>query len=1049
MAIDIRGNVFCDRGPVIRGGFSDDHIQGTGLVKTKGEIVLNGLILLHPGDSIKIGYEKQGRVNRIPRALRVLSSFADPFRRETTVSVGCKLTMLENFRESRKTDVAEVVDYLEVDCKTVNDIPLNIPLSHIVGQCLLSLGLSTTGVGVSGSLAIDSFDFGSGYVNILSDILQSNSLVGYLNENETLVVSSLYSAGSSPVLDEDDIIDVSPIRSGEIPANTVLVNYSYNRFTPPKQEEEEEESQDDDKRKKRDWELEETQGELQYVIVNYNETESQHVFSYYPFSSTRTTYDSLDRPLTKISTEKIIAAQLNSQYVTEVLDETGGFGRGADLVEHKTEITYGYLYSAKELVPPITEAENRNPCFANINNGLVRRNPDGSTTTYSPITKFYTPERDDQPSFTQSIAYESEIAIMGGINLPSYVYKFFNANGAAVTEILHPGTVVAPTSITIENFDVRDSFGNPKNDLENGVTFVETTFIESAYRRIQFQQGLAKMAEDVGDVVQAYNMYSAAQQLVNHGSGTRTTYSREYGTLNKRPNAQKRAKERYAKDPRESFSDLAFITGGAGSAITTAYGLPIAPDDEIRVNPSYRGIGTGDTHYLVAASSAPELARSFGRTQQRLTYGHRMGFSVQTVPDKLPPYPAMGISLRLGGIVATYIANAQSWSFDSNGIVASADFLYLGGVGATTSAYVTPSPWAPVQDGITALPIAPTVTTNSTPTAANSISTPAGFDANAPGSIFSTLPTNTAPVHAKTITITAVVPPYQEVAIHTLYVRTNLDVTRTLIFVPLADRAILLRTRPGATAEQFQYPTRTTELRLSTNALVSQIYYEVRDALLRTRVSYAVDRTDTFGFAQGNALPVLGSGLTTGTPAGWTQIYSGNVDDTPLEVALPFAFPFNGTSYNSFWLSPNGYITFGSGSSLYPGSPTSPALPKILINSADDSMQKVLTRSTTNTFRVRVDGNTDSGGGGNTANARVFEVAFFRPSFTDGYPVFEVRLGVSPTNTGLLNVYSASAVLSTSATPLPAPDKSWVFAGDSTTGTAWFIAAAVNCTPVE
>jgi hypothetical protein len=172
------------------------------------------------------------------------------------------------------------------------------------------------------------------------------------------------------------------------------------------------------------------------------------------------------------------------------------------------------------------------------------------------------------------------------------------------------------------------------------------------------------------------------------------------------------------------------------------------------------------------------------------------------------------------------------------------------------------------------------------------------------------------------------------------------------------------------------------------------------------------------------------------------------VDDTPLEVQLPFAFPFNGTSYNSFWLSPNAYITFGSGSTLYPGTATSPALPKILINSADDSMQKVLTRSTTNTFRVRVDGNTASGGG-TSATARVFEVAFFRPSFTDGYPVCEVRLGVSPTNTGLLNVYSASAVLSTSATPLPAPDKSWVFAGDNTTGTDWIIGAALSVTPVE
>lgn len=1047
MALDIRGNVFCSAGPVIRGGFSDDHVQGTGLIKTKGEIVLNGLFKLTPGQSISLGYEKQGRVNRIPRALRVLSSFADPFRRETTVSVGCKLTMLENFRESRKTDVAEVPDYLEYDCKTVNDIPLNITLNHIVNQCLTSLGLSG-GVNINGSVAIDSFDFASGYVNILSNILYSNSLIGYLDENEHFQVRTLYLTGTTPVLDEDDIIDVSPIRSGEIPATTVIVNYNYKRFEEPKQEEEEAEAQDDDKRQKRDWELEETQGELQYVIVTYNDSYSQHVFSYYPFSSTRRTYDSLDRMLTEKTTEKIIAAQLNSQYVTEMLDQTGGYGRGADLVEHKSEKFYSYMYSASQLVPPITEDPNRNPCFANINNGLVRRNPDGSTTYYGPNTKFYTPERDDQPIFTVSITNESEMSIMGAINLPSYVYKYLDVNQNAVTELLHPGTQLATTSYVVENMDVRDSFGNSKNDPDKGVTYMETTYIESAYKRIQFQQGLAKMAEEISTSAQAYNMYAAAAQLINHGSGTRTVYSREFGPLIKRPSSQKRAKERYAKDPRESFSDLEFISGVAGNAITTAYDLPIAPDDEIRLNLQYAGAGSGDTHYLLRRSSAPELARAFGRTQQRLTYGHRMGFSVQTVPDKLPPYPAMGISLRLGGIIATYIANAQSWSFDSNGIVASADFLYLGGIGATTTAYVTPSPWAPVQDGITALPIAPPVTTNPNPTAANSVPTPTGFDPNNPGNIFTTLPTGTNPVHQKQITVTAVIPPYQEVAIHTLYVRTSLTVTRTLISVPNPDRNVLLRTLATATAEQFEYTTRTTEMRLRTSSLVTQIYYEIRDAFLRTRIYYEVERTALFDFVSGNAPPILGTGITTGTPTGWTQVFNGNVDDTPLEVQLPFAFPFNGVSYNSFWLSPNGYITFGSGSTVYSASATSPALPKILVNSADDSMQKVLTRSTANTFRVRVDGNIASGGG-DAAFARTWEVAFFRPSFSDNYPTLEVRIGASPSNSGLLNVYSATAVLSTDPAPTPSMNTSWVFVSPAATGTTWFIFPAESITPVE
>ena len=1030
MALDIRGNVFCSAGPVIRGGFSDDHIQGTGLIKTKGEIVLNGLIKLTPGQSISLGYEKQGRVNRIPRALRVLSSFADPFRRETTVSVGCKLTMLENFREVKKTNPSEDDANLDVSCTNYEKIPLNITLNHIVGICLSKLGLNGQ-VSIPGSIAVDSFDFSSGYINILSDILYSNSKIGYLTSGEGFQVVDAVPGGISPLLDEDDVIDVSPIRSGEIPANRVIVDYSYNRFTAPPNEIDEE---TEEERQKRNFELTVTQGELVELNIPYNKNQSFQYFSYYPLTAEKTIYDSLDRAIAKESSQTTLVAEVNGQYVTDVLDTLGLPGRGNDSITSLTQTFIKYQYTAEELTAP---PDPTKPC----------------TSLYN-WNNYYDEVRDSRPIWEEKTVYKSDMEIAGSVNIPGYAYLEYNAsesqrlNTPTYTPIIfHPGTAISPVDIEIIDYNPLDDYGDPLSSEEEGITVIKKLFYKSSYLTIPGQQATAYWSQFVTNAYQNYTLLALGRRLVNRGSGTEITYDRFYG-VKKRPSAQTRAKERFAKDPRESFSDIEFIMGAEGASLTTTYSLTISPDDEIEINQSYRGAGSGDTHYLLNKSSAPELARKFGRTQQRLTYGHRMGFSVQTVPDKLPPYPAMGISLRLGGIIATYIANAQSWSFDSNGIVASADFLYLGGVGATTSAYVTPSPWAPVQDGITALPIAPAVVTNPNPTAANSATTPTGFDARNPGTIFTTLPSDTAPVHAKQITVDAVIPPYQEVAIHTLYVRTSLTVTRTLIRVPMPDRDVLVRTRAAATADQFQYPTRTTELRLRASALVEQTYYALRDVLLRTRIYYAVERTELFDLVAGNALPVLGSGLTTSTPTGWVQAYSGNVGDTPLEIALPFAFPFNGVSYNSFWLSPNGYITFGSGSSLYPGTATSPALPKILINSADDSMQRVLTRSTANTFRVRVDGNIASGGG-DASFARTWEVAFFRPSFAEGYPVIEVRIGVSPSVSGLLNVYSATAVLSTDPAPTPAANSSWVFLSWDTTGTDWFIAAAMSCTPVE
>ncbi len=162
---------------------------------------------------------------------------------------------------------------------------------------------------------------------------------------------------------------------------------------------------------------------------------------------------------------------------------------------------------------------------------------------------------------------------------------------------------------------------------------------------------------------------------------------------------------------------------------------------------------------------------------------------------------------------------------------------------------------------------------------------------------------------------------------HSLGVLIGLTVSRTLIALPNPDRFPLVLTKLGVTAEQFVYADRSLSGSVKAGLTIQRLLNDIITTSIGIKVGISItgEYPVVFGLAQGNALPVLGSGLTTGTPTGWTQIYSGNVDDTPLEVQLPFAFPFNGTSYNSFWLSPNGYITFGSGSSLYPGSPTSPA----------------------------------------------------------------------------------------------------------------------------
>lgn len=95
MPIDIRAKVFCNIGPVISGNISDEPLTvGQGLIRCRGQLVLKGLFTPSVGSVVTLGYEQNGKVSRIPRVLRVLGSFADPFRNTTSVSIGDKLVYL-------------------------------------------------------------------------------------------------------------------------------------------------------------------------------------------------------------------------------------------------------------------------------------------------------------------------------------------------------------------------------------------------------------------------------------------------------------------------------------------------------------------------------------------------------------------------------------------------------------------------------------------------------------------------------------------------------------------------------------------------------------------------------------------------------------------------------------------------------------------------------------------------------------------------------------------------------------------------------------------
>ena len=225
MPVDIRATVSCSLGTVISGNVNDDYVQGTGLIKCSGTVLINGIITPAIGTAVTFSYAKGGVTRSIPRKLRVLSSFADPFRRTTSIELGCKLTYLSDKRDSIDWTAFDDEEntLTEADAEIIT-IPIRA--QAVAQKCMAELGITGTFT-LTNKFSIAEFDLSPGYVQVLSDLLVSESLCGYLDANETLQVFSLnQSGGTGPVLDATQLVDISKIGVGQLPGEAVTVSYS-------------------------------------------------------------------------------------------------------------------------------------------------------------------------------------------------------------------------------------------------------------------------------------------------------------------------------------------------------------------------------------------------------------------------------------------------------------------------------------------------------------------------------------------------------------------------------------------------------------------------------------------------------------------------------------------------------------------------------------------------------------------------------------------------------------------------------------------------------
>jgi hypothetical protein len=224
-----RANVFCSLGHVIDGQFADSYLQQAGLIFCRGSVRLAGIVRPDVGTVVSFAYTRDNvTAARIPRVLRVLSSFADPFTNITTVQLGCKLTLLQENREPEERVTPEDSNP-SLPSNWKDYIAAPVTALSVATKCLGKLGITAAAsIPLGNRYTRDFIDLSDGYVAVLGKLLESENLVGWLNDNEQLAVRSLVGPDMAlgPVLNNTNVFTLSPIGVGSLPGEAVTVSYS-------------------------------------------------------------------------------------------------------------------------------------------------------------------------------------------------------------------------------------------------------------------------------------------------------------------------------------------------------------------------------------------------------------------------------------------------------------------------------------------------------------------------------------------------------------------------------------------------------------------------------------------------------------------------------------------------------------------------------------------------------------------------------------------------------------------------------------------------------
>lgn len=640
--IDTRARVESSLGPVISASISDDYVQGNGLIKCSGSCLVKGVVSPPIGTPIVFNYTKNGITRRIPRPLRVLSAFADPFRKTTSMQLGCKLTYLESLQDPINWEALDDPANEDLTEEDQDVIIVPIHAQSIAQKCLQELGLTATGLSLTNKFSVATFDFSSGYVQVLGDLLVSECYCGYLNESEVLEVFPLSEPGANgPLLTEQKIIDVGEIGVGQLPGDAVIVTYSSLKLKYP----------------------DET-----------DVTEESDPFSGWTTSSSSSTTEVLfSYKRRDASNSSIEFKTYNSLSTTEEDTKYNVFtffNLNDDTPEEQSVVT-------KRIVT--TRVSRASELGSYYNDLLSIGIEPGNPLLRKRTTETFLYDSFGREIFRESVTYGDYQFIAGKLGI-SFVYP-----GSGGFTVVTLGS--APEVVPIEKIVTYSTYGSYYGGFgawsnESGGPRLREFTKQVTYRygnwtdSISGQQALSASREYINTAEEATDLISrvstrAGWHLLDVSANTSVGVPSSQRSPLKADIIREEAADQGVS--LESKSEIVLATGNPSAQLRIELSMPYAPDDWF--------FKASEDSYYAYKSDAEQKAKNFGITQNRMLLGNRSGMNIQTVPEAIPLKPFSPVFVSVAGTVALYRTNATSWTIDASGIVVSTDAMYWGVAG--------------------------------------------------------------------------------------------------------------------------------------------------------------------------------------------------------------------------------------------------------------------------------------------------------------------------------------------------------------------------------